>query len=60
MSIAENPLDTFRGRGLRIDQLEKEVAKLRKALEDVMDACDAECAGCGAYFVAKKALGEPS
>lgn len=56
MSIAENPLDTFRGRGLRIAQLEMEIDKLRKALEDVVAACDAECAGCGAYYVAKKAL----
>ena len=29
---------------------------LRAALEAVMGACDAECAGCGAYYVAKRAL----
>ena len=33
-----------------------EIKRLRGALYTVMGACDAECAGCGAYYVAKKAL----
>ena len=36
--------------------LVQEVERLRAALDDVMGACDAECAGCGAYYVAKRAL----
>lgn len=60
MDVNENARDTFRGRGLRIAQLKRETDKLRKALEDVMTACDAECAGCGAYYVAKAALEKSS
>jgi len=37
-------------------RLRAERNRLRAALHDVMGACDAECAGCGAYYVAKKAL----
>ena len=37
-------------------RLRAERDRLRAALHDVMGACDAECAGCGAYYVAKKAL----
>jgi len=33
-----------------------EIQRLRGALYAVMGACDAECAACGAYYVAKKAL----
>jgi hypothetical protein len=33
-----------------------EIRRLRAALDAVMDACDPECYGCGAYYVAKKAL----
>lgn len=39
------------------DALLVEVARLRKALDAVMDACDPECYGCGAYYVAKEARG---
>ena len=35
---------------------DEEIERLRAALDDVMGACDAECAGCGAYYVAKKAI----
>jgi len=37
-------------------RLRAERDRLRAALHDVMGACDAECAGCGAYYVAKRAL----
>lgn len=33
-----------------------EIKRLRGALYTVMGACDAECAACGAYYVAKRAL----
>ena len=38
------------------DALIAEIKRLRGALDAVMDACDPECYGCGAYYVAKKAL----
>ena len=38
------------------DAAREEVARLRATLDAVMGACDAECAACGAYYVAKKAL----
>lgn len=40
----------------RFNDVKAENERLRAALHDVMGACDAECAGCGAYYVAKKAL----
>lgn len=33
-----------------------EIRRLRAALDAVMGACDPECAACGAYYVAKRAL----
>lgn len=39
-----------------IPKLLDEIKRLRGALYTVMGACDAECAACGAYYVAKKAL----
>ena len=38
------------------DALVAEIKRLRGALYTVMGACDAECAACGAYYVAKQAL----
>ena len=42
--------------GGEVRHLRAENERLRAALDAVMDACDAECAACGAYYVAKKAL----
>ena len=39
-----------------IPKLLDEIKRLRGALYTVMGACDAECAACGAYYVAKQAL----
>lgn len=41
---------------ITVSGLGAENERLRAALDDVMGACDAECAGCGAYYVAKRAL----
>lgn len=41
------------------DDYRTEVERLREALDAVMDACDPECYGCGAYYVAKKARRMP-
>lgn len=32
------------------------LCRTRSALESVKEACDPECSGCGAYFIADKAL----
>lgn len=36
--------------------LRAEVEAMRAVVEEVMTTCDAECPGCGAYWVAKKHL----
>lgn len=37
-------------------RLHEENARLKAALERVTDACDPECYGCGAYYLANEAL----
>ena len=53
----DNPRRTHRGKDDAV-ALRVENERLRAALEAVMGACDAECAACGAYYVAKRALAD--
>ena len=60
-AVTSEPHGHWRG-GYTVDATEfvlrllNENEALRAALHDVVGACDAECAACGAYYVAKKAL----
>ena len=47
-------VERLRGEAARANVTE--IKRLRGTLYTVMGACDAECAACGAYYVAKRAL----
>lgn len=51
-------VERLRGEAERANVTENsaEIKRLRGTLYTVMGACDAECAACGAYYVAKRAL----